>query len=279
MAQREQADRISHSGAYGVNVRICRDAVRPGRLSIYLFGFLRAGLICLAIRAPRATLVASPGRGARGSRSRSVGAHKRQGGAVPARVGCLGRHRESRDRMSPGRKARRLGPSGSVNSRRRPYRRLMTSLPDPAGWLTWWSELWREMYSRTAPLPSLAPQALSQPILPGWLFANSINVTEENSSSPETEREIVAKYSYGRQLGRIIDVLGELIERWPGGAPDDPSIQRFAELRDDIEKIKTRGIVRAISELAEMKQRNPNEYAQLAPKLRELLEASSDKLH
>jgi hypothetical protein len=154
----------------------------------------------------------------------------------------------------------------------------MTSLPDPTGWLAWWSELWRQTYSQTAP-PSLAPQALSQPILPGWLFANSINVTEENSSSPQTERDIIARYSYGRQLGRIIDVLGELIERWPGGAPDDPPVRRFAELRDDIEKIKTRGIVRAISELAEMKQRNPNEYAQLAPKLRELLEASSDKLH
>jgi hypothetical protein len=47
-------------------------------------------------------------------------------------------------------------------------------------------------------------------------------------------------------------VLGELIERWRDGAPDDPSTQRFAELRDDIEKIKTRVIVRAISELAEM---------------------------
>jgi DNA-binding HxlR family transcriptional regulator len=45
-------------------------------------------------------------------------------------------------------------------------------------------------------------------------------------------------------------VLGELIERWRDGAPDDPSTQRFAELRDDIEKIKTRVIVRAISELA-----------------------------
>jgi hypothetical protein len=152
----------------------------------------------------------------------------------------------------------------------------MTSLPDPTGWLAWWSELWRETYSRTAPLPSLAPQALSQPILPGWLFANSINVTEENSSSPETERKIVAEYSYGRQLGRIIDVLSELIDRWPGGAPDVPSVQRFAELRDDIERIKARSIVRAISELAEMKQRNPDEYARLAPKLREILEVDSD---
>ena len=153
----------------------------------------------------------------------------------------------------------------------------MTSFPDPTGWLAWWSELWRETYSRAAALPSLAPQTLSQPILPGWLFANSVNVTEENSSSPETEREIVGKYSYGRQLGRIIDVLSELIERWPGGAPDDPSVQRFAELRDDIRKIKTQGIIRAVSELAEMKQRDPDEYARLAPKLREILETGSDE--
>ena len=166
-----------------------------------------------------------------------------------------------------------MGPSGSI-PRRRSYRRLIASLPDPAGWLAWWSELWHETYSRTAPIAFLAPQTLNQPILPGWLFANSINVTEENSSSPETEREIVAQYSYGRQLGHIIDVLSELIDRWPGGAPDDLSVQRFAELRDDIEKIKTQGIVRAISELAEMKQRNPDEYARLAPKLREILEAN-----
>ena len=155
----------------------------------------------------------------------------------------------------------------------------MTSLPDPTGWLAWWSELWRQVYSQAAPLPSLAPQALSQPILPGWLFANSINVTEENSSSPQTERDIVTRYSYGRQLGRIVDVLGELIERWPGGVPDDPSVQRFAELRDDIETIKTQGIIRAVSELAEMKQRNPDEYARLAPKLREILEADPDTSH
>src|SRR5215471_1884835 len=107
--------------------------------------------------------------------------------------------------------------------------------------LTWWSRLWREMYAPAIPFPSLAPQVLTQPILPGWLVGNNINVTEENSRSPETEREIVAKYSYGRQLGRVIDVLGDLIERWPGGAPDDISVQRFAELRDDIEGIKRSG--------------------------------------
>ena len=152
----------------------------------------------------------------------------------------------------------------------------MNAIPDPADWVASWYRLWQEMYAKVTRSSPLAPQAFTQPILPGWMFANSINVTEENSSSPETEREIVAKYSYGRQLGRIMDVLGELIDRWPGGAPDDLSVQRFAELRDDIEKIKTRGIVRAISELAEMKQGNPDEYARLAPKLREILEADSD---
>ncbi len=155
----------------------------------------------------------------------------------------------------------------------------MTGLQDPADWLGWWSELWRQAYGRTAGLPSLAPQVLSQPILPGWMFAGSVNVTEENSSSPETERDIVAQYSYGRQLGRIIDVLSELIERWPGGVPADRAVQQFAELRDDIGKIKAQGIARAIAELAELKQSNPAEYARLAPKLRQVLEPDPDNSH
>jgi len=154
----------------------------------------------------------------------------------------------------------------------------MNAVSDPTEWFAWWSRLWREMYAQAVPFPSLAPQVLTQPILPGWLVGNNINVTEENSRSPETEREIVAKISYGRQLGRVIDVLGDLIERWPGGAPDDISVQRFAELRDDIEGIKAERIVRAISDLAEMKQRNPGEYERLAPRLQGILEAGPGNL-
>ena len=150
----------------------------------------------------------------------------------------------------------------------------MDAWPDPMGWLAWWSQLWREINSRATSFPSLAPQVLTQPILPGWIFANSVNVTEENSKSPETEREIVSKYSYGRQLGRVIDVLGELIEKWPGELPDDPAIRQFAELRDDIAGIKTRRIVRAVSDLAEMRRGNPDEYGRLAPRLREILDGS-----
>jgi len=163
-----------------------------------------------------------------------------------------------------------------VNRRRRTYRGPMNAVSDPTEWLAWWSQLWREMYARAIPFPSLAPQMLTQPILPGWLVGNNINVTEENSSSPATEQEIVAKYSYGRQLGRVIDALGDLIEKWPGGAPDDPSVQRFSELRDDIEGIKAERIVRAISDLAEMKERNPGEYERLTPRLQEIMKAGPD---
>jgi len=151
----------------------------------------------------------------------------------------------------------------------------MNAVPDSTEWVAWWSRLWRDIYARATPFPSLAPQVLTQPILPGWLFANSINVTEENSSSPETEREIVAKQSYGRQLGRIIDVLGDLIEKWPGGAPDDPSVRHFAELRDGIEAIKTKRVEQAISDLADLKQRNRDEYERLAARLEEVMKADA----
>ena len=88
-------------------------------------------------------------------------------------------HHASWDRVSSGRKARRLRTFRLVNRRRRTYRGLMNAVSDPTELLAWWSRLWREMYARAIPFPSLAPQALTQPILPGWLVGNNINVTEE----------------------------------------------------------------------------------------------------
>ena len=126
---------------------------------------------------------------------------------------------------------------------------------------------------------SLAPQTLSQAILPGWVFANTVNVTEENSSSPETERQIVAAHSYGQQLGRILDVVNELIAERPVGAPDVQSIQDFENLWRDIEKIKLQPAVRrieqAIIDLAEVRQQDSGEYQRLAAELRSILENQS----
>jgi hypothetical protein len=156
----------------------------------------------------------------------------------------------------------------------------MNATPGPADWLAWWSWPWQAASAGTSPFPSLAPQALNQQILPGWLFANSINVTEENSSSPETEQDIVANHSYGQQLGRITDVIDELLRERPAGAPDTRPVQEFTKLRNDIQAIKARQAAKRakqiLSDLAGMKQSNPDEYQHLATELRKFLEDSGD---
>jgi hypothetical protein len=156
----------------------------------------------------------------------------------------------------------------------------MDAVPGPAEWFAWWSWPWRATGAGTSPFPSFAPQALNQPILPGWLFANSINVTEENSSSPETEREIVAAHSYGQQLGRIMDVLDELIRKQPVGSLDARPVREIDELRNDIETIKARQAAKRAeqmtTDLAAIKRRDPDEYRRLAAELRKVLEDSGD---
>src|SRR5215471_17609740 len=147
---------------------------------------------------------------------------------------------------------------------------VMTQIAQSPDWPSWWSWPWRMIDAWASPF-SLAPQSLNQPILPGWLFANTVNVTEENSSSPETEREIVTAHSYGQQLGRVIDVVSDLVAERPAGAPDLPSIREFEELRRDVEHIKAQSAVqrieRAIADLAGMKQQHPDEYRRLAAKV------------
>jgi hypothetical protein len=156
----------------------------------------------------------------------------------------------------------------------------MDAVPGPTEWLAWWSWPWRVAGAGTSSSPSFAPQALDQPILPGWTFANSINVTEANSSSPETEREIVAAHSYGQQLGRIMDVLDELVRKQPAGSLSAQHVREFDELRNDIETIKARQaakrVEQMITDLAAVKRRDPDEYQRLATELRKVLEDSRD---
>jgi len=151
----------------------------------------------------------------------------------------------------------------------------MNDIPQSADWLTWWSWPWRMMGEWSNPAVSFAPQTLSQPILPGWLLGNTFNVTEENSSSPETEQEIVASHSYGQQLGRILDVVNELIAERPAGAPDVQSIRDFTKLWQSVEDIKVQSevkrIEKAITDLTNMKQQRSAEYQRLAIQLRNIL--------
>jgi hypothetical protein len=156
----------------------------------------------------------------------------------------------------------------------------MDAAPGPAQWLAWWSWPWRAAGTGASPFPSSAPQELDQPILPGWMFANSINVTEANSSSPETEREIVAAHSYGQQLGRIMDVLDELIRNQPAGSLSARAVHDFDELKNDIDKIKARQAARRaeqmITDLAAVKRRDAEEYQRLAAELRKVLDDNKD---
>jgi hypothetical protein len=120
-----------------------------------------------------------------------------------------------------------------------------------------------------------APQSVAESILPGWVFGSLINVTEQNSSAPDTEREIVAAHSYGRQLGRVIDALAELIAEVPQAKRSRKAFDDLMKLRREIDDIKSeaasRRLERIASDLATLKKTKPDEYDRVAAKLREAL--------
>jgi len=97
------------------------------------------------------------------------------------------------------------------------------SLMDPASWLRSWPAL-----------PPVVPSYLDQPILQGWTF----NINSNNSSSPQTEASVVAKHSYGRQLGRMADALELLVEERYGKTPSDERLSDFLTMKHDIDKVK-----------------------------------------
>ena len=137
-------------------------------------------------------------------------------------------------------------------------------------WPYWWWPGWM-LDAMRASSAAAAPQSLVQPILPGWTFGNLINVTEANSSSPETERDIVAKESYGRQLGHVIDALEVLIKERPEDSPASPALDELLQLGERIEAIKAKSLAsrvkRVEAELARLKQDCPDEYRRIASTL------------
>jgi hypothetical protein len=76
----------------------------------------------------------------------------------------------------------------------------------PAERMRTWQAMWRG-----------APHHLAQPILPSWTF----NIYSSSSTAPQTEVDLVAKHSYGRQIGRMSDVLELLIEECCGKVFED----------------------------------------------------------
>lgn len=135
---------------------------------------------------------------------------------------------------------------------------------DATRWLKQWSAAM-----------NLAPQTLVQPILPGW----TLNVNAFNSSAPQTEGEIVRHHSYGRQLGRISDVLEALVdERDP--TRSDPRFEDLRTMKDEIDEVKAGNAIgrveRLLADLDLLKVLKPAEHERLQAELKKQLRRRSE---
>ena len=70
-----------------------------------------------------------------------------------------------------------------------------------------------------------------------------LNVNLGNSADPSVEKEISGKYSYGRQLGRILDVLAPLVNEngarlCENGSLDERDLDDFQTMVGDIKIVK-----------------------------------------
>jgi hypothetical protein len=114
------------------------------------------------------------------------------------------------------------------------------------------------------PWSSVAPQRLDQQINPGWSL---FNVTYNNSSAPAIERDVLQQHSYGRQIGRLMDAISVLVERLPARARDDPRIDDFKALADDIARIKKNArlprLERLQQDIEALREEDPKAYARL----------------
>jgi hypothetical protein len=131
---------------------------------------------------------------------------------------------------------------------------------DPAEWVRMWQTAWRG-----------TPDNLMQPILPGWTF----NINSTNSTAPQTEVAVLAKHSYGRQIGRMSDALELLIEERHGKTPKDERLSDFLTMKHEIDKLKQDAAVtrieRIIKDLALLKEQDEAQYVRLRDALREAL--------
>ncbi len=135
----------------------------------------------------------------------------------------------------------------------------------PAGLPSWASE-WMKLWSP-------GPQALSQPILPGWSFGN-VTVNAQNSSAPATEQAIVSAESYGRQIGKLLDAVCALVEA-QGDAKTVPAYAEVVKLHNRVKAIKTEAAARRIDQLRQdlalLKSTDKKAYEQQLAALRDLL--------
>ncbi len=95
------------------------------------------------------------------------------------------------------------------------------SFPNP---FQWWADALK-----------LAPTNLNQSILPGWSF---LTINENNSTSPETEQYVLARHSYGRQIGRMMDLVAEMAKDASPEIKTGDAYRKFNDVVTDVDKAK-----------------------------------------
>ena len=86
--------------------------------------------------------------------------------------------------------------------------------------------------------------------------------------------DVVAKYSYGRQIGRMSDALELLIQERHSKTPND-RFSDFLTMKRDIDKLKLEAAATRVEQitqdLALLKERDEKQYARVRDALREAL--------
>ena len=112
------------------------------------------------------------------------------------------------------------------------------------------------------PSPSHGGGTFVQPINP-WNFT----INHINSRAPVTEAAVVARHSYGRQIGRISDLLHLLLTTRHPDLLDEEAAAEFMAMWREVEAIKATGAAERVRQLAKdlasIKAENPDEYMQL----------------
>ncbi len=82
---------------------------------------------------------------------------------------------------------------------------------------------------------------LYEPILPNGTFAGIV-INQNNSTNPQVERHVVNHYSYGRQLGTLLDAM-EVLIRDASSAPtnegDVAKLKALTEMKAKIDALKS----------------------------------------
>lgn len=94
-------------------------------------------------------------------------------------------------------------------------------------------ELWRSWLGANAALFTTFNAPLSGAVtqfIRAWgQFSGQVglfNIHLGNSGSPATEVDVLTEFSYGRQLGRILDVLTPIIQNYSQSPSSQPKIDR-----------------------------------------------------